>query len=73
MTISEKSELENIKKQQVVDMVEDIVLGKKSSDKEVGKKKNTLSKLLMKNLENIKKIADKEGIEINDLVKILKK
>jgi hypothetical protein len=27
----------------------------------------------MKNLENIKKIADKEGIEINDLVKILKK
>jgi hypothetical protein len=73
MTISEKSELENIKKQQVVDMVEDIVLGKKSLDKEVGKKKNTLSKLLMKNLENIKKIADKEGIEINDLVKILKK
>jgi len=73
MTISEKSELENIKKQQAVDMVEDIVLGKKSSDKEVGKKKNTLSKLLMKNLENIKKIADKEGIEINDLVKILKK
>jgi len=73
MTISEKSELENIKKQQVFDMVEDIVLGKKSSDKEVGKKKNTLSKLLMKNLENIKKIADKEGIEINDLVKILKK
>jgi hypothetical protein len=73
MTISEKSELENIKKQQAVDMVEDIVLGKKSSDKEVGKKKNTVSKLLMKNLENIKKIADKEGIEINDLVKILKK
>jgi hypothetical protein len=27
----------------------------------------------MKNLENIKKLADKEGIEINDLVKILKK
>ena len=25
------------------------------------------------NLENIKKLADKEGIEINDLVKILKK
>ena len=73
MTISEKSELENIKKQQVVDMVEDIVLGKKNSDKEVGKKKSGVSKLLMKNLENIKKIAEKEGLELNDLIKILKK
>jgi hypothetical protein len=27
----------------------------------------------MKNLENIKKLAEKEGIEISDLVKILKK
>jgi hypothetical protein len=73
MTISEKSEIENIKKQQVVDMVEDIVLGKKNSDKEVGKKKSGVSKLLMKNLENIKKIAEKEGLELNDLIKILKK
>jgi hypothetical protein len=73
MTISEKSELENIKKQQAVDMVEDIVLGKKNSDKEVGKKKSGVSKLLMKNLENIKKIAEKEGLELNDLIKILKK
>ena len=73
MTISEKSELENIRKQQVVDMVEDIVLGKKNSDKEVGKKKSGVSKLLMKNLENIKKIAEKEGLELNDLIKILKK
>jgi hypothetical protein len=73
MTISEKSELENIKKQQVVDMVEDIVLGKKNSDKGVTKKKSGVSKLLMKNLENIKKIAEKEGLELNDLIKILKK
>jgi hypothetical protein len=27
----------------------------------------------MKNLENIKKIAEKEGLELNDLIKILKK
>ena len=53
-------------------MVEDIVMKKKSSDKEMSKKSN-LSKILMKNLENIKKLADKEGIEISDLVKILKK
>lgn len=73
MTISEKENLEEEKKEMMKKMVEDIVMKKKSSDKEVGKKKNTVSKLLMKNLENIKKIADKEGLELNDLIKILKK
>ncbi len=72
MTISEKENLEEEKKEMMKKMVEDIVLKKKSGDKEMGKKSG-LSKVLMKNLENIKKLADKEGIEINDLVKILKK
>jgi len=72
MTISEKENLEEEKKAMMKKMVEDIVLKKKSGDKEVSKKTG-LSKILMKNLENIKKLADKEGIEINDLVKILKK
>jgi len=71
MTISEKENLEEEKKEMMKKMVEDIVLKKKSGDKEMGKKSG-LSKVLMKNLENIKKLADKEGIEINDLVKILK-
>lgn len=72
MTISEKENLEEEKKAMMKKMVEDIVLKKKSGDKEIGKKSG-LSKVLIKNLENIKKLADKEGIEINDLVKILKK
>jgi len=72
MTISEKENLEEEKKEMMKKMVEDIVLKKKSGDKEMGKKSG-LSKVLMKNLENIKKLADKEGIEINDLVKRLKK
>ena len=72
MTISEKENLEEEKKAMMKKMVEDIVLKKKSGDKEMSKKSG-LSKVLMKNLENIKKLADKEGIEINDLVKILKK
>jgi len=72
MTISEKENLEEEKKAMMKKMVEDIILTKKSGDKEMNKKSG-LSKVLMKNLENIKKLADKEGIEINDLVKILKK
>jgi hypothetical protein len=72
MTISEKENLEEEKKAMMKKMVEDIILKKKSGDKEMGKKSG-LSKVLTKNLENIKKLADKEGIEINDLIKILKK
>jgi len=72
MTISEKENLEEEKKEMMRKMVEDIVMKKKSSDKDISKKTG-LSKILIKNLENIKKLADKEGIEINDLVKILKK
>lgn len=72
MTISEKENLEEDKKEMMRKMVEDIVMKKKSSDKEIGKK-DGLSKILLKNLENIKKLADKEGIEIKDLIKVLKK
>lgn len=72
MTISEKENLEEEKKDMMRKMVEDIVMKKKSSDKEIGKK-DGLSKILLKNLENIKKLADKEGIEIKDLIKVLKK
>ena len=32
-----------------------------------------MSKLLTKNLESIKKIAEKEGISLSELIKILKK
>lgn len=72
MTISEKDNLEEQKKEMVKKMVEDIIMKNKSSDKDISKK-NGLSKILMKNLENIKKLADKEGININDLIKVLKK
>lgn len=72
MTISEKENLEEEKKEMVKKMVEDIIMKNKSSEKDISKK-NGLSKILMKNLENIKKLADKEGININDLIKVLKK
>jgi len=53
-------------------MVEDMVV-KKSKDSDISKKNQSLSKLLMKNLESIKKIAEKEGISISELIKVLKK
>lgn len=73
LTLVERRKIEGERKEKMRKMVEDIVLGKKSSDKEVSKKNSAMSKLLTKNLESIKKIAEKEGISVTELIKILKK
>jgi len=69
--LSEKDTIEEQQKQQMTKMVEDI-LTKKSKDNSGVIKNNGISKILMKNLQSIKKIAEKEGISINMLIKSLK-
>jgi hypothetical protein len=73
LTLVERRKLEEERKEKMRKMVEDMVLGKKSNDKEVNKKNSAMSKLLTKNLESIKKIAEKEGRSVSELIKILKK
>jgi nitric oxide synthase oxygenase domain/subunit len=68
----EKKKIDEIRKEKMTKMVEDMLV-KKSKDSDVNKKNQSLSKLLTKNLESIKKIAEKEGISISDLIKVLKK
>jgi hypothetical protein len=71
----EKEKLDEVKRDRMIKMVEDI-LTKKGDDKEFLSKDSEnsgLSKILMKNLESIKKIAKKENININKLINILKK
>jgi protein-tyrosine-phosphatase len=70
------SELENEKMETLLD---EILLSKKKKDNDVVKNKekdvdssNPIEKILMRNLESIAKIADKEGIDIDKLVKHLK-
>ena len=53
-------------------MVEDIIAKKSKNDSDVIGKESSISKILMKNLQAIKKLADKEGISITQLVKTLK-
>lgn len=68
----EKGTIDEEQKQKMVKMVEDI-LTKKSKDKsDVVTKDSPISKILVKNINSIKKIADKEGISLNQLIKILK-
>jgi hypothetical protein len=73
LTLVERRKLEEERKEKMRKMVEDMVLGKKSKDSEISKKGSAMSKLLTKNLESIKKIAEKEGISLSELIKILKK
>ena len=69
--LSEKDTIEEQQKQMMKKMVEDI-LTKKSNDSSDVIKNTGISKILKKNLQAIKNIADKEGISINTLIKALK-
>lgn len=70
------SELEKGKMQKIID---EIILGKKNKNLDVlDNKKDTNSssvveKILIRNLESVKKLADKEGLELKDLLNKLNK
>lgn len=65
--------LSEIQKNKMLKMVEDILMKKKNYDNsEVSKKEITMSKILKKNLKTLKKQAEREGINISDLIKALK-
>ena len=69
--LSEKDTIEEQQKKMMRKMVEDI-LTKKLKDSSDVIKNTGVSKILKKNLQAIKNIADKEGISINTLIKALK-
>ncbi len=71
--LAEKETIEEKQKREMVKMVEDILTKKSKEDGDVVGKDTTISKILTKNLQSIKKLADKEGININKLINILKK
>jgi hypothetical protein len=73
-----KRRLSELEKQKMEKMIDEILLSKKSKDKDVVKKTKeinddgVMSKLLIRNIEAIKKLADRENINIDKLVKHLK-
>jgi uncharacterized protein YpiB (UPF0302 family) len=72
-----KRRLAELEKQKMTKMIDEIIVGKKSNDNDFVKKtkeeededKSPISKILMRNIESIKKIAEKEGISLNKLFK----
>ena len=69
--LSEKDTIEEQQRKKMIKMVEDMLTKKSSNNSDVVKDKG-ISKILLKNIQSIKKIADKEGISINMLIKALK-
>ena len=53
-------------------MVEDILTKKSKDDSDVVRKEESVSKILKNNLKAIKKLAEREGINLTQLIKILK-
>ena len=72
----EKEPIDEVQKQQMIKMVEDILTNKNKKDGDVVKKSSdsnkTIGEFLKRNLKSIKKLAEKEGISIDQLIKALK-
>lgn len=69
-----------LKKEKMKRVLDELLLTKKSDEKEISKKnidddsdeESVIYKLLLRNIESIKKIAEKENIDISKLIKKLK-
>jgi len=58
-------------------LIDEILLSKKQDSESIVKKQSETSdspieQILLRNLESVKRLADKEGLDINKLVKHLK-
>jgi uncharacterized protein YpiB (UPF0302 family) len=75
-----KRRLSELEKQKMNKMIDEILIGKKNNNNEFVTKtkedededKSPISKILMRNIESIKRIAEKEGISLNKLLKHFK-
>ena len=69
-----KKRLTELEKGKMQKMIDEIILGKKNKSEEIMSKKDkeepisVMEKLLLRNLESIRNLADKQGIEFKDLL-----
>jgi hypothetical protein len=69
----EKRKITEKRNEEARKLIEDILVSKKKSDGDVSKKEAKVSKTLVNNIKSLKKLADKEGIELGELIKMIKK
>ena len=67
--------LSEIQKNKMKKMIEELILKKKGKNQELQSKSiedSKINKILIKNLQTIKKVAEKEGISTTELIKLLR-
>jgi len=64
--------LPEIQKQKAIKVLEDILVNKNNKDEEINEKEPKVSKIVSKNIKSLKKQAEKEGLSISELIKMLK-
>jgi hypothetical protein len=64
--------ISEIQKQKMIKMVEDILMKKKSKDNEIPKKDGEVPNVIKKNIKTLKRQAEKEGLTVSELIKLLK-
>lgn len=67
----EKKPIEEIQRQKMLKMVEDILVNRRK-EVELGEKEKPINKIILKHISSLKNLAKKEGIELKDLIKALK-
>jgi len=67
-----KLTLSEMQKQEMKKMIENILSKRNSDNSEVMKKETATSKILKNNIKSLKSMAEKEGITINELIKMLR-
>ena len=68
----EKKKIKDVKNNEAKKLIEDILLNKKKDNDKMSNKDGKISKTLSNNIKTLKKMADKEGVSVNDLIKIFK-
>jgi hypothetical protein len=66
-----EKEIKEAQRQKMIGMLEDLIVTK-GKDNDVQKKEVKASKVFLKNLNSLKKQAEKEGLSISDLIKLMK-
>ena len=64
--------LPEIQKQKMIKVLEDILVNKKNNNSEISEKEPKISNIVKKNLKTLKKQAEKEGLSLSELIKLLK-
>ena len=71
-SVLKEREIQEEQRQKAIKMVEDILVRKSSKDNDVSNKEPKTSKILQRNIKSIKKLADKEGLTMSELLKLIK-